>query len=97
MDMTNKPDQKELIKLLLAPTVVGRPYIASRDIPKDRLGILRQAFEATLKDPDFNSAAEKSNLAMVGPMTGDGAAAYIADSYKAGPDIIGQAKKITGD
>ena len=28
-------------------------------------------------------------------MTGDEAAAYIADSYKVGPDIIAEAKKIT--
>ncbi len=34
-------------------------------------------------------------MAVVGPMTGDEAAAYIADSYTVGPDIIAEAKKIT--
>jgi tripartite-type tricarboxylate transporter receptor subunit TctC len=96
LDLVHNPEQVRLIKLLLAPTVVGRPYIASKDIPKDRLAILTQAFAATLKDPDFVAAAGAANLAMVGPMTGDEAAAYIADSYSVGPDIIAGAKKITG-
>jgi tripartite-type tricarboxylate transporter receptor subunit TctC len=95
MDMVRNPEQQKLVKLLLAPTVVGRPYILSKDIPKDRLAVLRQAFADTLKDPDFIAAAAKSNLALVGPMTGDEAAAYIAASYNVGPDIIAEAKKIT--
>ena len=30
MDLVQNPEQQKLVKLLLAPTVVGRPYIASK-------------------------------------------------------------------
>lgn len=39
-----------------------RPFVAPPNTPKDRLEILRKAFAATMKDPEFLAEAEKSKL-----------------------------------
>ncbi|MDB5532213.1 MAG: tripartite tricarboxylate transporter family receptor [Hyphomicrobiales bacterium] len=96
MDLAKTQQDRSLIKLLLSPNIIGRPYMASKDIPKDRLALLRNAFSTTLKDPEFTAAATSANLTMIGPMTGDEATAYIAQLYSFGPDVIAEAKTITG-
>jgi len=96
MDLAKTPEKKSLINLLLAPNIIGRPYVAAKDIPQDRLALLRDGFSATLKDPEFVAAAATANLTMIGPMTGDEAAAYIAQLYSVSPEVIAEAKTITG-
>jgi tripartite-type tricarboxylate transporter receptor subunit TctC len=39
-----------------------RPFVAPPGVPKERLEILRKAFAATFKDPEFLAEAEKSKL-----------------------------------
>jgi hypothetical protein len=41
---------------------IGRPFVAPPDLPADRLKMLRDAFDATMKDPDFAAEAAKSKL-----------------------------------
>ena len=96
MDLIKNPKDKELVRFLLVPTIVGRPYMASQDVPKDRLAILRKAFDETMADPSFKAAAEQVNLPVIGPMTGEDASAFVADIYGTLPDVIGRAKAVFG-
>ena len=52
----------------LKPVVVGYGFGVA-PIPADRLAILRKAFDAMLKDPEFLAEAAKSNL-IIEPMSG---------------------------
>ncbi len=97
MDLTPDQDKKRLIRFLLSPGVVGRPYVASKSAPADRIAALQEAFNATLKNPRFLADAEKLQLPVVGALTGQAAAAYVADTYKAGPDLIAAARKISDE
>jgi tripartite-type tricarboxylate transporter receptor subunit TctC len=96
MDLIQKEEDKELVRFLLVPTIVGRPYMASQQIPKDRLAILRKAFDETVNDPDFQRAAEQAELPVAGPMTGEQASAFVADIYRTPPDVIARAKAMFG-
>jgi tripartite-type tricarboxylate transporter receptor subunit TctC len=95
MDLTNDPEKKSLIKFLLSPAYVGRPYIMSKAVPADRVAAIRKAFDNALKDPQLLAEADKLQLPVVGSLTGDEAAAYIAEMYKATPEVISDARKIT--
>src|SRR5436190_5072584 len=83
MDLTDKPAEKQLIRFLLSPAYVGRPYIMSKAVPADRLAAVRKAFDAALKDPELLAEADKLQLPVVGSLTGDEAAKYISDMYTA--------------
>jgi tripartite-type tricarboxylate transporter receptor subunit TctC len=96
-DLAKDAKQKQLLLLLNSSGDVGRPYIAPRGIPEDRLKILRDAFDAVVKDPQFLADAGKQQLTVIAPLTGAAAEAMVADIYKAPPDVVAEAKQITGE
>jgi tripartite-type tricarboxylate transporter receptor subunit TctC len=97
MDLTSDPEKKQLIRFLLSPSAAGRPFIASKFVPADRVRALQEAFSASSKDPRLLAEADKLQLPVVGSMTGQEAAAYIAETSKVGPGLIAAARKIAGE
>ena len=70
MDFAKTDDQRQIFKLIFARQVMGRPYLAPPGIPKDRVEALRQAFDATMKDPEFLADVQRATLSL-GPMAGE--------------------------
>ena len=95
-DLLTDPKKKQVLNLLAAAALVGRPYIAPRAVPADRLAALRTAFDATMKDTEFLADASKLRL-LVTPMTGAEVETYIRELYRTPADIIAAAKVISGD
>ena len=53
---------RETYKAYMAQMEYQRPLTVAPGTPKERLEILRQAFKATLEDPEFQTQANKSKL-----------------------------------
>lgn len=68
--VTNRAD-REALDLLLERQRFARPYLAPPGVPKDRLELLRRAFDATVRDPGFVQDAQAARLAVNNPMTGE--------------------------
>jgi tripartite-type tricarboxylate transporter receptor subunit TctC len=85
-DMAKTTEQKQIIKLIFARQVVGRPYIAPPGIPKDRLAALRKAFMDTMADKDFLTDAEKSKLE-ISPVPGDKVESLVKEVYETPADV----------
>jgi len=92
-DLAPNDRARSIINLLVADGQVGRPFIASAAVPKERLKILRDAFDATMKDPAFRADLDKLRLPF-SPKTGEQALDTVNAIYAAPPDIIAAAKKI---
>jgi tripartite-type tricarboxylate transporter receptor subunit TctC len=86
-------DQKQLLDVLNGADVVGRPFVMSKQVPADRVAILRKAFNDTMKDPAFVAEMEKSQLPL-NPMTGEEAEGVVSKLMKVPPNIIAKAKEI---
>jgi tripartite-type tricarboxylate transporter receptor subunit TctC len=95
-DLLADPRKKQIFALLGAGAVVGRPFIAPRGVPPDRLAALRSAFDATMKDPEFLAEATRQRI-LVAPMTGVEVTALIRALHQTPPEIIAGAKEITGE
>ncbi len=95
-DLLTDPKKKQVLDLLTASAVIGRPFIAPQNVPADRIAALRSAFDATMKDPEFLADAEKQRMTVT-PMTGAEAEAAIRKLYQTPPDIVAAAKEISGD
>lgn len=54
----------EALKLLASTQTFGRPYIVPANVPKARLAALRDAFDATMKDPAFKKDMTKRRLSI---------------------------------
>jgi tripartite-type tricarboxylate transporter receptor subunit TctC len=86
-DVTNDPDQKTALKLIMSRQTMARPYVAPPGIPADRLAALRSAFEATTKDPAFLADAKRQDLE-VRPVTGAEAQVLIKEIYATPPALV---------
>jgi tripartite-type tricarboxylate transporter receptor subunit TctC len=52
-ELASTPEDRLTIELIVSGTQLGRPFATTPDIPADRLAALRDAFRATMKDPEF--------------------------------------------
>jgi len=95
-DLLSDPKKQQIFALLTAAAVIGRPYIAPKAVPPDRLAALRAAFDATMKDAEFLADSERQRL-LVTPMTGAQVASLIAELYRTPPDIVAAAREISGE
>lgn len=71
----------------------ARPFALPPGTSKERVQMLRTAFQATLKDPDFLMEAEKIKLT-VGPVTGEELEKMIADLFTLDPALLARLKEI---
>jgi tripartite-type tricarboxylate transporter receptor subunit TctC len=62
MDLARTSDEKQAIEFLYAGQGIGRPFVAPPVLPPERLKMLREAFDATMNDPDFRADAKKQML-----------------------------------
>jgi tripartite-type tricarboxylate transporter receptor subunit TctC len=53
---------RDALDIVFLSTILARPYIAPPEIPPDRLRALRDAFKATLSDPEFLAEIGKMKL-----------------------------------
>jgi tripartite-type tricarboxylate transporter receptor subunit TctC len=75
------------------PADFYRPYVAPPRTPKQRVEILRRAFGATMKDPDFLVDAKKANLD-IEPITGPEMERLVAGIFKLDPTLTEKLKNI---
>jgi hypothetical protein len=81
MDLAKTDEQKQIFRLIFARQVMGRPYLAPPGVPKDRADALRQAFDATMKDPDFLADADKAKLEIT-PVTGENVEKLVQEVFQ---------------
>ena len=95
-DVLTDPRKRQILDLLTASSVVGRPYIVPKAVPADRYAALRTAFEATLKDPEFVAETNKQRLT-IAPMSAGEIEAFLKELYKTPADVVEATRKISGD
>ena len=95
IDLVSEPKKKNLLNLLGASNDFGRPYIAPKETPADRVAALRQSFAKTIADADFVAEAAKQKLTIIAPMIGEEAEKLLADIYATPADVVAEAKSIS--
>lgn len=70
MDFAKTDLDRKALELLFSPQISAWPLIAPPDVPKERIAILRRAFDATMKDPAFLADADRIQIE-VDPVSGE--------------------------
>jgi tripartite-type tricarboxylate transporter receptor subunit TctC len=87
-------EDRQMLELLIARNLMGRPYVVAKEVPADRLAALRQSFMETVKDPDY--LAETQKLRMTVEPAGHAAMeAMIANVYTISPPIVQRVIELT--
>jgi len=87
VDLAQNPEDKQAIEFLYAGQGIGRPYIAPPNLPPGRLKNLRDAFDATMIDPDFVAEAGLRKL-ILDPEDGVQLDALVKKTYATPRPII---------
>jgi len=75
------------------PAAITRPYAVAPGTPKDRVLLMRNAFNTTLKDPAFIADAKKSRLD-TDPLTGEEIEKIVLQLFKMDAALVDQLKEI---
>jgi tripartite-type tricarboxylate transporter receptor subunit TctC len=87
LELGRAAEQRQAIEFLYAGQGIGRPFVAPPDLPPARLKMLRDAFNATMRDAEFVAEAKNSKLELE-PEDGEHLAALIKKIYATPKPIV---------
>jgi tripartite-type tricarboxylate transporter receptor subunit TctC len=93
VDLVTKPEDRQLLELMVGPTAMARPFVAPPGLPADKATLLRRAFDATMADPEFRAEAGRVQ-ADLAPSTGEDVQKLVARIYATPRPVIERIKKI---
>jgi tripartite-type tricarboxylate transporter receptor subunit TctC len=97
MDRYKTPEaSRRLATVVLASGALGRPMLGTPGIPADRVKILRDAFNATMKDPEFLADLDKRQFDL-DPVPGDELEKIAKEAMSQTPETIARMKKLLGE
>ncbi|MEE8472432.1 MAG: hypothetical protein V3S82_04610 [Dehalococcoidia bacterium] len=84
---------KDLVLIVDAGNLMGRPYVTTPGVPPDRLATLRKAFADALKDPELLAQAQKGKRP-IRPTLGEKAQQVAQTLTSSSPDTVAAYKKL---
>ncbi len=90
-DLGRSQAERSVFGLISAGVRIGRPILTTPDVPADRLKALRDAFDATMKDPEFLAEAKQARID-VNPIPGADVQKIVEAVVKVSPDIAALAR-----
>ncbi|HWJ87955.1 MAG TPA: tripartite tricarboxylate transporter substrate-binding protein [Pelagibacterium sp.] len=85
-ELAENEDDEQLLRLLSAPTAIGRPIFTTPNVPEERLKALQDAFDQMVADPEFIAAAAQENLGII-PVSGEQLRATVEEILAMPPEV----------
>ncbi len=93
LEAAKTPEGRQIMAFYVSGAEVGRSLLAPPGIPADRVKILRTAFDAMIKDPEFLAEIEKSGQEFQ-PASGEEVQKLIAGAATAPREIVERTEAI---
>ena len=93
VEVASTEEGRRIMSLYISGAELGRSLVATPGIPADRVKILRAAFDAMLKDPEFLAEIEKTGQEFF-PASGEQVQKLIQDAVSAPRNIVERAEAI---
>jgi tripartite-type tricarboxylate transporter receptor subunit TctC len=93
MELTRDPQAIEVFRLLIATDEIGRSLFTTPHVPRERVALLRSAFQMMLADPEFRAEAEQLKLPLA-PRAGEELQQIVADTFKITPATMAVLKEV---
>ena len=84
------------MRLIVSRQGIARPFVAPPAVPPERVETLREAFDATMRDPDFVTEM-RSQALDVRPLGGGAVQTLMRDIYASPPDVVKLARDMLVD
>ena len=92
-ELAKTPEQRRMLALISSPVALGRPFFTTPDTPPERVAALRDAYAATMKDPDFLTEARALHLD-IKPMDAERVTKIVEETIAVPAELIAQAKAV---
>jgi tripartite-type tricarboxylate transporter receptor subunit TctC len=86
-------DQKQIMRLFISSSEIGRTLVIPPGAPADRVAALRQAFDKMMRDPGLIAEAKKLKLDL-DPMSGAEMQKLIDATFDLPPAIVERARAL---
>jgi tripartite-type tricarboxylate transporter receptor subunit TctC len=93
LDLAKTPEDRQVLEILCGPSATGYPSFMGPNVPKDRVAIIRAAYEATMKDPEFMTEAEKGQMPVL-PVSGEIAQKHVEKLERTSQEVIERARTL---
>jgi tripartite-type tricarboxylate transporter receptor subunit TctC len=94
-ELARNDEERAILELIFARQEMGRPFLAPPSTPPAVATILRDAFDATMRDPEFLADAAKRKIEINRPMSGAEIDAMIARFYAYPRSVVQKAIALT--
>ena len=91
-DFAANEDDKRVLDVICLSTALARPFIAPPGIPPERAQALKDAFWATMRDPDFLAEMERLQLA-IDPVSGADMEKLLKEAYALPEGLVQRVRK----
>jgi tripartite-type tricarboxylate transporter receptor subunit TctC len=91
LDSARTMEDRQVMELIFSPIALGYPSFMGPGVPKDRVEIMRRAFDRTMQDPEFISLTGQQTLAY-DPATGETLQAIVARMYTMPASVVEKAR-----
>lgn len=92
-ELGRTPDERALLRMVSSPVALGRPFLTAPGVPADRVAMLREAFDATMADPEFLEDARRAQLDL-NPMNGATVAEMVNEVLNTRSDLVDRVRSI---
>jgi len=94
MEFARTDEDRQLLRVATQNTAkVLRSFSLPPGTPKERVELLRKAFMATMKDPEFLAETKKAGL-VIDPISGQEVAGLVDEFFELKPEYVTKLKKI---
>src|SRR5262249_48092409 len=84
---------RKAVELIVTQQMFQRPYLAAPGVPSEQLDILRAAFDATMRDPEFLEDAKKTRID-INPLSGQRVQEIVQKAYATPKSVVERAKEL---
>ena len=91
-ELAGNAEDKQILTIFASASTVGRAIATTPNVPAERVGVLRSAFTAMLKDPEFLADYAKTK-AEFEPMAGEPLQAFIQQTRDVSSDVLARARR----
>jgi tripartite-type tricarboxylate transporter receptor subunit TctC len=87
VDLARNDEERMILRAILNATEIGTAFFTTPAVPAERVTVLRRAFDATMKDPELLSEAQRINVA-VSPLPGEELQKLVAEVSNLSPALL---------
>jgi tripartite-type tricarboxylate transporter receptor subunit TctC len=87
LDLVKTPDDRKALEVILTKYEMARPFFTTPGVPAERVKALRDAFNATMKDPTMLEESDKQGIE-INLVTGEEVQQLVNNVYSTPPALV---------